>query len=245
MKKLLAIGAIAVLAFAGSVSASRAAVVTLNDHLKFSNGPGSPGGIFHVNDVTQGFSFDTFCVELTQGVNFSDTFVVDGLSTATISAGKSLTNYVSWLYTQFVNHTLSDFNFAHANDLSGSIASAAALQANELQYAIWKGIGYTDNQIQNAGGTTFSPSTQTLVDWANAYNADGTWSHAGTNFGDVQIINLGNVGDHGAANAQDQLVLIPHTPPGASPAPEPTSLAIWGFVVSLGGVVAWRRQVAA
>ena len=213
MKKFLAVGAVAVLVFAGTANVSRAAVVTLNDHLKFSDGPGSPGGIFHVNDVTQGFSFDTFCVELTQGVNFSDTFVVDGLSTATVSAGKSLTNYVSWLYTQFVDQTLSDFNFAHANDLSGSFANAAALQANELQYAIWKGIGYTDSQIQNAGGTTFSASTQTLVDWANAYNADGTWNHASTSFGDVKVLNLGNLGDGGAANAQDQLVLIPR--PGA------------------------------
>ncbi len=247
MKKLLAVGTFALLVFAGSINRSQAAVVAQDDQLKFFNGPGSPGGIFHVHDTTQDIWFDTFCVELTQNVNFSDTFVVDGLSNVTINSGKMLNNYVAWLYTKFVDKTLPDFDFT----LLTSNTPTANLQANILQYAVWNGVGWTDYNISYHGGIVYNPSMTSdpsytpFVDWQAAYQADiasNMWDPTG--YGDVKILNLGNLGDNHAANAQDQLVLVPMNPPGESPAPEPASIAIWGLLASLGGVVAWRRRAA-
>jgi hypothetical protein len=209
---------------------SRAAV-QFGDSLTFTGGDlGGPGGTFHVTDNTSGDKFDTFCVELFEEISYGGTYVVDGLSTKTISGGKSLTPFVAWLYDSFINHTLNGFSYSSASD------------ANTLQYDIWTNLDtpFTDTQIQSVGGQIFPSSNSLLTAWQTEFD-NSSW---GNSLGGIEIINLGNFGDQGAANAQDQLVLIPGRPHNP-PAPEPNSLIVWSLLIgTLGSIFIARRWKA-
>jgi regulator of sigma D len=228
MKILRLLGASALVGILLSASATQSqGAVHVGDTLYFAGGDlGSPGGRFHVTDLTNSETFDTFCVELFEHIGYGGTYVVDGLTTATVSSNQALTPFVAWLYDSFVNHTLNNFSYSSATD------------ANILQYDIWTHLNpaYTDAQIGSVGGQTFAGNAK-LIGWMNDYTSSG-W---GSTLGDVLIINLGNVGDHGAANAQDQLVLVQR--PHDAPLPEPASIVVWSLL-GCATIVGLRRRSA-
>src|SRR5262249_41642788 len=88
MKRLLAGATLVALAVSAMNSQPVQAAVAIGDTLTFTGGDlGGPGGRFHVVDNTSGDHFDTFCVELFEHLAYGGTYVVDGLSTQTISSG--------------------------------------------------------------------------------------------------------------------------------------------------------------
>jgi len=205
------------------------------DLVRFGNGPGSPGGIFYLKDTGGTKITDTFCVDLFEYIRFDKTYqVANAFGTATIAGGLPLTSFTAWLFDQYLDGTLSNFDFS--NVYGQTDATAARIQANELQLAIWVGMGYSAAQIGGVGAGWYSTYDGQLAGWQADFLSDGTWS--GT--GDVYIVNLLGQDSSGeyTVNVQDQLIRIP-----GNVIPEPLSAVIWLFLgAGAFGVAQLRRN---
>lgn len=225
--------------------------IAQNDNVvlsRASNGPnsGQIGGAFEVkvysddnNDNihvgnTPKDSFTTFCVELTKTISLGTTYNVNAIDPLKNSSPGSpnlttgfLTAEAAWLYTQFLDNNAAEFD-----------------NENNVQYGIWIGMGYDPTAISNLVQSTWTApvlanavsavngwfSSQSLADWKLANP---------TGFGGIQIMQLGI----GNVDNQDQLVRLVNPEPVMTPTPEPTTLAIWGGLATLGlAVRAYRRQ---
>jgi hypothetical protein len=226
--------------FAAGVQAS----VQVGDLIKVGDGPGSPGGIFYVDDLNDAEVFDSFCVEIEERINFTEKYAVEAINTQTNQTGKPLTDFVAWLYTEYTSDSLLDF--------ADMFASNPEVAANTLQLAIWKGMGYTknagsgwydgvDGYIKSSWYDTYNNDyTKTLAQdlvsgiWESEFNADVT-SGAWSGIGNVRIMNLRKVNSDGSYGGyvQDQLVIIP----------EPISVVVWSLLgVSIGAVLLRRER---
>jgi hypothetical protein len=195
------------LAILSPVAAVDAAPIAAGDTVTFTDGPGTTGGgefLVTVNDVE---SFITFCLQRTEYIDYSTTFVVGAVSSfastdAPAQGGNALgedplSSQTAWLYTQFRSGTLAGYDFAGPDRWKS---------ANALQNAIWWFEGELANNPNNA-----------FIGAANLAVLNG-WS----GIGDVRVMNL--YFPRGG-EAQDQLVLIP---PTTQQVPEPLSLALVG-----------------
>src|SRR5690606_22241891 len=120
----------------------------------------------------------------------------------------------------------------------------ANVQANQLQLAIWRAMGYTAAEIGGVGGGWYDAYDDLLAGWELDYESDITnnlWSADST--GDIWVVNLVGKDSQGqyTVNAQDQLIRIPGSDPGAV-VPEPVSLAVWSVVGIMGACLIARRQ---
>jgi hypothetical protein len=209
-------------------TSSQAAFVVPGDLVQLtypSPQAGSPGGIFvaTINPGPSSYSFETFCVQLNEFISLGTTYEVISVTDHTVSGNYPLTDYVAWLYDNFLDGSLNGFTHTGAD-------------ANALQLAIWEQMGFTDSFIQSdLGAGWFNAASTTLASktWLADFNAASMsgW----TNPGNIKIMNLGEV-NSGNANRQDQLVRI--DAPGNAPpeAPEAASLAIWGVLASVAAV---------
>lgn len=203
--------------------------VVAGDFVKLRDGPGSPGGVFHIDVVGRGTTtdFDTYCVELTEHVSLSKTYYVESVGLVTKQGNRQLGAQAAWLYTQFLDQntlSLAGFNFNLVN-MPSINPTLAKKQSDALQLGIWRGMldqfnnPYTDMDIKNLSGWSLSyinTLTTTYLDltdntgWLNKFQSDATWS--GT--GNVRIMNLRAYkykanGDLVLTDyAQDQLVSI-------------------------------------
>lgn len=190
MRNLKALAALFLLVLAPA--GAQADTVGPGDYVTFGNRPGSPGGEFQltVYDTPGGSpvdSFITFCLQMTEYMDFSSTFVVKNVSTQTddLPSGDPLDQRTAYLYTQFRNGTLSGYNYGPGG--SGDEASA-----NLLQKAIW----YFEGELSDPGaGNPFVTAAN------NAVN-NGSWS----GLGNVAVLNLFY---QNGARAQDQLTMVP------------------------------------
>jgi hypothetical protein len=173
--------------------------------IKFDNGPGSShqvtdrngntvweeGGEFVVKDaVTNQVIASSFCVETNEYMDFTHTFNVSGFTDTAYggsvgASGDPLDARTAYLYTQFVNGTLT--GYAHTD-----------AKANALQDAIW----YIEGEITN----TLTGDALAWYNEANAAVVSGAWS----GIGNVRIMNITWVdGPYAGLPAQDQLVMVP------------------------------------
>lgn len=177
------------------------------------NPPGSIGGQNRVEDPgnASGFGFSsflTFCVELEELFVNLDTYSVTGVSRVT-TTGRALTPHVAYLYSAFRAGTLPNFDPQSEAD------------ADALQYAIWRGMGYTHQEILAATGTgPRSGRFQTAVRWQPLWNLPQD-----VEFHQADRVRIMQLGDN-----QDQLVMIP----------EPVSLAIWSGISLAFGLILTR-----
>ncbi len=200
----------------------------VGDLVQFNNGIGSPGGIFHVDVLHDAapWNFDSFCVELEEYINFSTTYVVESIGLTTDRANRTLNSYTAWLYNSYLDQTLNNFVAGDAAD------------ANTLQFAIWKGMGYSETQIESAARNSswYNKHDDRLNNkgWADDFANDSNWS--GT--GDVFVMSLRTFDSSGryTGYAQDQIVRV------QAHMPEPMSFAIWISLGLLAGVI-YRRQL--
>lgn len=168
-------------------AAAQADSVAVGDYVKFGDRPGSPGGEFQltVYDTPGGpaiDSFITFCLQMTEYMNYTDTFRVGGVSTATDDqpAGDPLDPRTAYLYTQFRNGSLAEYTVGDATS------------ANLLQNAIWY---FEGENVGNQSGNIFVQAANTAVN-------NGTWS----GLGNVKVLNLFF---QDGRRAQDQLTMVP------------------------------------
>lgn len=218
--QILLIFAVAV--FSGTACAS----IEVGDHIKFTNGIGSPGGIFYVNNLTDPneSQLATFCVEITEYLNFTDSYAVEDIGLVTKNGGKTLSSYAAWLYNSFLNGTLANFNPLSVSDV------------NTLQLAIWKGVGYSKSDIDTHIGSSWYDTYNPLLiakPWQAAFGADSNWVGTGL----VKVINLRKLdsnGNYTSERAQDQIVRLN--------TPEPLSLLVWSLLVVCTGTIFARHQ---
>jgi hypothetical protein len=173
-------------------AAAQADTVGAGDFVKFTNRPGSPGGEFQltVYDTPGGSPVDqfiTFCLQMTEYMDFTSTFKVQSVSTQTddLPSGDPLDPRTAYLYTQFRNGTLSGYNY-------GPGGAGDETSANLLQSAIWSIEG------ENVGNQSSNPF---FVAATNAVNS-GAW----TGLGNVAVLNLFY---QDGRRAQDQLTMVP------------------------------------
>lgn len=186
--------------------------------------PGSLGGILD--------RFETFCLERTEFINFSSTFIVE-LNTEAVhggpndgpdgpSGGDLLDSRTAYLYSQFVTGSLSDYVYDSAATANGNAGKKDRTEAaNALQNVIW----FLEDEIDDAhqGLNSYERGL------ADLFLADAN-SNAGSGIGNVLVMNVFKLdGTH----AQDQLVMFPEP----IPAPGAAILACVGL-----GMVSTRRR---
>jgi hypothetical protein len=157
---------------------------------KLTDGPGTTGGGEFNLTLYDGGSpietFITFCLQRTQYIDFTTTFNVNSISTATDDAAgpDTLDPQTAFLYTMM-----------RSGSLPGYDHSAAA--ANALQKSIWYFEGeWTSNPDLEAG------NDYDYVKLANDAVNSGAWS----GLGDVRVLNIFYPN---GGKAQDQLYLVP------------------------------------
>lgn len=172
----------------------------------------APGGVFQ-----------TFCAESNENIAFSTTYDWT-MSDSAVAGGYSggspdpLSAEAAYLFTQFWNGTLTDYDF--------TLGSGRSDSATALQLALWK----LEGEIQPGDLTTAYNGNTQAQDWVTlATNAvsDGDWS----GIGNVRVLNLTN--QQTGANVQSVLVVIP-LPPAA--------LLGLGLMTAMGAVGAIRRR---
>ena len=98
-------------------------------------GHSTDGGVFKFTDVTQGFDFFTYCIEVNEYISINETYYAN-TNTAAIHGGigggdpDPLGSRTAWLFRQFTDGTLPGY--------TGDNASQTG-----LQYAIW----YVEQEI--------------------------------------------------------------------------------------------------
>lgn len=211
--KILAVGALMLVAVSATSTQLRAGV-QINDVIKLTKAPvGHPGGIFIVDDLSQPSlpDFPTFCAELEEGVNFTNSYKVFNIGTVSVAGGKSLTPFAAWLYDRFLGHGggLPSFN------------PTSELDVNTVQFGIWKALGYTQANMEAEVGPGFYGLYNFWLNfkgWQNTFNtqvANSQWSGIGA----VRIMNLRTLDGR---NAQDQLLEVP----------EPLGVVIWALILA-------------
>lgn len=234
MSRLLSVALAAAVVLAGAASAAEAGTITLG------YGPGSysgsnGGGEFSVTSFTgsvppmgsgaavSGSYFQTFCVEhdefVTPGTsyNFKVSTAADN-GGANTNSGDPLGCRTAYLYTQFWNGTLSDYDY--------QLGAGRAASATALQQAIW----YLENEVSYL---SLNSQAKAWVDEAtDAVSVGGSWyEQYGTGIGNVRVMNMYT---SSGARIQDQLILVP-LPPAAY-----AGLAMLAFL----GVAYVRRRRA-
>jgi hypothetical protein len=225
-----------------SLAPGAVASVQTGDIVRIGDGPGSPGGIFFLQDAAGNKLADTFCVQLDEYINFGKTYEVDdALATSTAGAGsRPLTSFAAWLFDRYLNGLAGSgpalSNFVFSNAYGQVDAAAARIQANELQLSIWEAMGYTPAEIGGIiPGGWYATYSGKIAGWNAEFQSDGAWS--GT--GDVYVLNLMGKDSNGnySVHAQDQLVRI-----SDSVNPEPVSAVIWSILaITVAGVARRRR----
>lgn len=161
----------------------RADVLTVGDVVTFTDAPGpnagSGGGAF-VLHAPGGSSWETFCLEATENIDFSSSFIVSGISKSALSGGPGYTAGTGGdplsLQSQAIYHkyrTNNEFNWL----------------GSDVQYAIW----FLEQETPGQNNA--------IVNWANL-NA------ASYDFG-KQAVWVVNLTTRRGDPAQDQLMLRP------------------------------------
>ena len=157
---------------------------------RLSDGPGTTGGgefnLTLFDDGTPVETFITFCLQMTQYIDFTTTFSVHSISTATDDAAGPdvLEAQTAFLYTMMRNGTLSGYDHSTA-------------AANALQKSFW----YFEGEI-TANPDLEIGNDYDFVSLANNAVSSGAWS----GLGNVRVLNIFYPN---GARAQDQLFMVP------------------------------------
>lgn len=211
-------------ALAGCIALSASvcqAGISTGDTIRFTNREGSTGGgEFGVAELPNANTelFRTFCLQVNEYLDFSPIGfkVVDISDHAQGYSDDPLDARTAYLYTQFRNGTLSNYNYTPSS--AAHVASADALQK-----AFWAIEGETGSATGQA---------LTWINEAAAAISGGAWS----GLGNVRVLNIewtfrseGQFPE--GTPAQDVLTIVP----------EPASFTVW-CVLGMAGLAAWRRR---
>ena len=188
--RLLAIGLILGAMFAVSSQAATITFTAATDRPTSYGGGYYGGGEFNAL-VSGGTIFQTFCLEMNEGLSFGTPYAFNvGMEAVNggVAGGSPdpISSQTAYLYTNFFHDTLAGY-------------TSASDQQIALQYAIW----YFEEAVDLAAAT--AAGAEPYITLANA-NADG--------FYDVQVINP-YVAVAGAPDIQKQSVLFVERVPEA------------------------------
>jgi hypothetical protein len=246
MRKISCLVSVIAVVIAVSCASNAHASLQTGDIVRIGNGPGSPGGVFYLQDAGGNHITNTFCVQIEEFINFADTYqVADGMSLQTAGVGsRPLTSFAAWLFDRFLNGTegmgpvLSNFDFSNTH---GQVDyNAARFQANEVQLAIWRAMNYLPAEIGGvSNGGWYDTYDNKLAGWEAEWQSDvdgGLW----TGTGDIYVVTLLAADSSGeyTIHAQDQLIRIPSD----NVIPEPLSAVVWSALLALVGGAIHRRR---
>lgn len=165
--------------------------VSVGDHIRFADGPGTTGGgEFTLTDMETLDTFISFCLQKTEYLDFSTLFTVGGITRYATSedpvtggngSGRDyLSRQTQYLYTEFRNGTLPGYNGTNS-------------AANNLQRALW----WFEGEDVNPGNAYVTLANNAV---ANGYRGNSR----------VRVLNIYYPN---RTDAQDQLTLVPE--PGA------------------------------
>lgn len=178
--------------------------------------------------------FETFCVEIDTEFNPGGTYNTS-IGNSILPSGAAITLGTAYLYSQFAQGTLQNYNY---NQNTSGIGSRA-YTADELQDAIWylqaeitsAGNQYTqgNNYLYSFGGSSFNPTSDPFVQLAESmFGANAFTSDSNNNYG-VQVLELTSAN---GSPVQDQLVY--------TPVPEPATFAAGAILLAPLGISALR-----
>jgi hypothetical protein len=263
MKRLAAICVLILLLASSNASAITDVGVTLGDQLHFvgssywgdKTGLNAnalwgyfPGGEFKFQDVTANIYFTTFCAEITENIweNSAYTYTVSNISsTGSSSKPVVLSDFGKWIYWGY--QTNNDFGKLVPSKAGITPSLNSEIRGSEVQYALWRQMGYSDSEIQAEIGSLWATYNWAAVklqyysdigSWTSAYNGDAAWnSLTAAQKPGVAWLTLN---DNGGGPAQDQFILVAGDLPAV---PEPTSLAIWAIAGGLGAAgLSFKRR---
>jgi hypothetical protein len=221
------------------------------------SGPGGQFTVKHVGGLGSFTNFETFCLEKSETIQLDKRYFVtlepNALNGAAGSLGSVPALYdpnsfnasahgdpvgggvhghaTQWLFQYFALNKLDTAGLGYS---SGNTASA-----NALQNVFW----YLQNEI----GSLAAGLEMDLYDWA--VDMDVYTGYDADNPNLLYKVWAMNLWTHNpspgiySGPAQSQLVLLSEPRPQfGSPVPEPMSVAVWGVLVGVGSVVAWRRR---
>ena len=179
-----------------SISFATPIPIKIGDEIKISGQTpyatvsGGRGGPYTASSP-RGFwdNFLTFCLEVDEYLNFSNTFLVGNISTATDNGGKntdagdSLSYFTSYIYSKAVRGVF-------AQD-----------QLDYVQYAIW----YEEEEI---AWSSLPQAAQLFFNQEKAHYASSGWN----GLGNVRVINLTDLSGN---KKQDLIVSVPESPAAA------------------------------
>ena len=233
--KVMAAGAAFALFVLGT--SSFAAVINAGDTITLSSTPGRissfNGGAFRVHDQNTGFTFDTFCIELSETISLGSTltngthYQVAGpigliaygggkgdsapgtpLPPSPPGTGDHISSKTAYLYSSYVQHTIPG--------LSGT---GTGLQQEALQYVFW----YLENEIVSIPNGAWKSLADSYLALTNGIPEDGLY------YG-VVVINPTLNG----RNKQSFLAYVP----------VPEANALWLFGTGLAGLIGSWPTVA-
>src|SRR5262245_54667035 len=119
--------------------------ISVGDVVKFSDLPGNTGGgEFKLTDVNNAAEWIiSFCMQKTEYMNFTNNFIVGSINTYTltdpddkggVNGQDPISSQTAWLYTQFTNQTLSNYDYSNT---ATSVFANREASANALQHAFW------------------------------------------------------------------------------------------------------------
>jgi hypothetical protein len=191
------------------------------------------GGEFLIDHLVSGGenNFKTFCLERDEFIGTPGTYYVTVDSAALFGGLNSTTSdpiddRTKWLYYWYVKDLLDTVPLSGGPHPGDNVFKYEVVySANELQEAIW--------HIEQEGVTADGLAAN-LIAAASA----NPWNPL---LGDVLALNLwSSLIPSENSEHQSQLYYVP--PQFGSPVPEPMSVAVWGVLVGVGSVVAWRRR---
>lgn len=210
MKKLGGLFVIAVAASSMLGTVANAGLMT-GDIIQLGNRPGGPGGIFDLTEPGDpDTNFLTFCAHVGEDLDFDTNYRVV-ISETTDPDNLPVGPQAAWLYTQFLDQSSElvffDYDLVNASDNSNPTANK---QARALQYAIWRGMSFSDAKIRSDTGwsTAFIQELKDdyVNEWLENYENSG-W----TGTGQIKILRLYGQDRFGGytINVQDQLYRVP------------------------------------
>ncbi len=178
--------------------------------------------------------FETFCVEIDTEFSPGSTYNTS-IGNTILPSGAAITIGTAYLYSQFAQGTLQNYNY---NPNSSGMGSRT-YTSDELQDAIWylqgevtsAGDQYTkgNSYLYSFGVSSFDPASDPFVQLAESmFGANAFTSDANNNFG-VQVLELTSAN---GTPAQDQLVY--------TPVPEPATFAAGAMLLAPLGISALR-----
>lgn len=187
---------------------------------------GTPAGYSSLAVLSNG-TFETFCVELNNEFSNGGTYnyAITDYIQPNKTTEQTLTQGVAYLYSQFAQGTLADFNYSLTAKTGGQYDRE--IDGTELQTAIWYLMGevtLTSTQI----------SADPFIALAEAHG--GTTAVTGTGFDGVSVLDLTTVNSDGVVTAYNQDQLIYTAVPDGG-----TTIALIGL--SLLGILCFRRKV--